>query len=306
MESDDRSVDHPWRDSRGSANCCVGSLEFGSIVYSPAHMPRLEISQSLAALGFNPDSTYVARMLPTALGSAPASSGVAFWFGTFAAAALVLVTVVVLAGSIRQVRSREGLSLAAAWGVAILLVAVIPSVLPPVWFYAACLGVLSWITIGALPSTGRHRIGLLLSIAWLTLMGLSSISHNSSWYEATGGQFQRNVQLQSDLRQLAVSLDESDVRNLYGGYADVMTIGYAGAGRLHPSAIYYDRFPLDIQPSDSIVVWVNVTPSEYHGEDALDLVSSNCAPMKGQVRAVGFDMRKFRCPASLVSPSRAG
>ena len=102
---------------------------------------------------------------------------------------------------------------------------------------------------------------------------------------------------------LADALVAAGATNMFGSYHDVLPVAYAAGGRLHPSAIYYDRFPLAADAAAKQTVFVNMLPTEYHGDDALALVQKECSSeQRGEERAVRHQL--FECPVDVVSPKR--
>ncbi len=277
-------------------------------VYNPAHIPVPNASGSLEVLGLDGIPSYVISILPTALGFAPLDGSPI----RIAAAVLVPVFVLVILvtavvsgrHSWRQRRATPAFMLSIAWVIAMLGMVAMSWTLSPVWFYGGCLGVLLWLTVGALPALLPRPAGAIAAGSCVALLAVSTLAQSIPWYRDAPAHFTAKVERMQDVGQLADALVAAGATNVFGSYHDVLPLAYAAGGRLHPSAIYYDRFPLAPDAAATQRVFVNLQPTEYHGDDALALVLKSCVDEEQVVKAGRYDYGLFECPVDVVSPKR--
>ena len=249
-------------------------------VYNPAHLPSPNVSGALEVLGLNGIPSYVTSILPTALGFAPLDGSPI----RVAAAVLVpvfvaLIVVTAAVSGVRSWRARRAtpaFMISIAWVIAMLGMVAMSWTLSPVWFYGGCLGILLWLTIGALPILVRRPFGTIAVVACVVLLAISTLAQTIPWYRDTATHVSAKVDRMTEMRSLADALVAAGATNVFGSYHDVLPLAYAAGGRLHPSAIYYDRFPLAPDAAATQQVFVNMLPTEYHGVDALALVKKEC------------------------------
>ncbi len=277
-------------------------------VYNPAHLPVPNPSGTLEVLGLDGIPSYVTAILPAALGFAPLDGSpiqrvAAVLVPVFVVA--ILVTAVV--SGVRSWRGRKASSafmISIAWVIAMLGMVAMSWTLSPVWFYGACLGVLLWLTIGVLPDLLPRPAGAIAAGACVLLLAVSTLAQSIPWYRDAPARVSAKVERMQDMGGLADALVDGGATNVFGSYHDVLPLAYAAGGRLHPSAIYYDRFPLAPDAADTQHVFVNLQPTEYHGDDALALVLEECIDQEQVVTTGGYEYGLFACPVDVVSPKR--
>lgn len=277
-------------------------------VYNPAHLPSPDLPATLTALGLDGVPSYVEGLLPTALGFAPLDgSPIRHAAAVLVPLFVVLVLVSLVVSLVRFRRDRQvtpALQITVAWTVAMAGMAAMSWTLTPVWFYAGCLGVLLWLSVGALPVAVRRPWGAVLAVGCIVLLAVSTLAQAVPWYRTAPERFQAKVERMSDLSQLADAIVAAGGANVYGSFWDVMPLAYSSGGRLRPSAVYYDRFPLPADAPDPITVFVNVKPTEYHGDDAWALVQEKCEDLGIRVTSGTHEFGEFRCPRDVVSKPR--
>jgi hypothetical protein len=136
------------------------------------------------------------------------------------------------------------------------------------------------------------------------LLALSTLAQAVPWYRDTTSHVTAKVDRMQDMAALADALVSTGATNIFGSYHDVLPVAYAAGGRLHPSAIYYDRFPLAPDAASTQSVFVNLEPSEYHGVDAIALVRKDCVQTSTVVTEGTHNWGLFECPVDVVSPKR--
>lgn len=277
-------------------------------VYNPAHLPIPSLPATLTALGLDGLPHYVSGLLPAALGFAPIDDSpirlVARILVPLFAALIVVGLAVSLVRYRRDRQATPAMLITVAWTLAMAGMAVMSWALSPVWFYAGCLGVLLWLSIGALPVAVRAPWGSVLAAASIGLLATSTLVQAVPWYRSAPERFEAKVQHMEDLSQLADAIVAAGGTDVYGSFWDVMPLAYSSGGRLHPSAVYYNRFPLPAGAPDPITVFVNVQPTEYHGDDALTKVQQECIDAGVRVTSGSHVFGEFRCPRDVVSPPR--
>lgn len=275
-------------------------------VYNPAHLPRPDLSAAAGVLGLDGIPSYVGAILPAGLGFAPIDDSL---IRRIAAVAVPLFVAAVLIGFVaagidswRKRRASAAFALTTAWLLAFLGIVAMSWTLSPVWFYGGCMGVLVWISVGALPTVFRPPVGVIAAWACIALLVVSTALQTVPWYRDAVDHFSAKVDRMSDQAELADALVAAGATHVYGSYHDVLPVAYAAGGRLSPSAIYYDRFPLPDDVTGDLTVFVNLQPTEYHGDDALALVQESCTQQEQQVVVGDHVWGAFTCPRTLVSP----
>jgi len=108
----------------------------------------------------------------------------------------------------------------------------------------------------------------------------------------------------ADVKKIANILILNGANVIYGSYNDVLQLAYSSKGLLHPSAIYYNRFPLASNTKDSVVAAINLIPTDYFGDDALKSIPKNCM---NNAKFIQIDnLYKFcivKIPTKIVSPA---
>ena len=283
-------------------------LHFRESVYNPAHAPIPSIAASLRVVGLDGIPTFREAILPAGLGFAPLNDSFLRPLAAIIVPLLVAVAVVTFAiAALRSWRARKTLPaflLSGAWLTSIAMMSLMSWLLGTLWFYGGGLGVLLWITVGALPMIRPRALGMSLTIAAVVLMAYSTLQQTVYWYRDAPAHVAAKVDRMAEMQAVADELADAGATTIFGSYWDIMPIAYSSGGRLNPSAIYYDRFPLDDSSPESVEVFTNVLPTEYHGDDSLALVREKCTSEGVTVDVSPYLFEKFSCPLEVVSPRR--
>ncbi len=283
-------------------------LHFRESVYNPAHLPIPSLAASLRAVGLDGLDTFRDAILPAGLGFAPVDDSFLRPLAAVLVPALLVTAIVTLVvAALRSWRARAAnpaFLLSGAWLTSVAMMMLMAWVMGTLWFYGGGLGVLLWLTVGALPLIQPRWLGVILTAAAVALMAFSTFQQTFYFYKDAPAQFEAKVARMDDLSTLADAIVAQGGTHLFGSFWDVMPLAYSSGGDLRPSAIYYDRFPLPDGSSDPMTVFVNVEPTEYHGDDAWVLVQERCEDLGVRVTSGTHVFGEFRCPLEVVSPRR--
>ncbi|MDP2013123.1 MAG: hypothetical protein Q8L05_02745, partial [Actinomycetota bacterium] len=184
------------------------------------------------------------------LGLPPSTDAdVGHWQSVLMWVLVLAIVITTIAGLVRAVRSRTrpsiAVAVAMAWTVAIITMFGFITFIDPVWIYSSGLGILLWLSVGALPAMfGKRWIGNALAAAAIAVMAFSTITHNLSFYSNIPERFQAKVDAMTAQQQLADAMVEAGVGYVFGSYYDVIPVGYASGMRLRTITNRYNRFPL--------------------------------------------------------------
>lgn len=266
-------------------------------VWDPSHKPFIYPAwlwgMGRRALGLDGIGDPATALLPHAMGFSPTQepfSGAA----QSIAVGLLLVTCLVTAvrGGVLAWRRRSWPSpatgLALAWlSAAATMVGFITSA-DPVWHYSAGLAVLTWISIGALPSLmTRRRLGLIVSIAWIAVLATSSWAQNRDYLSTLPERVTLKQETLTAWHQTAEGLTREGVEVIFGSYVDAVPIGYVSNWGLRTLTLNYNRFPLSPseQERQTYQVAVREDAEIGIGEEALALIRESCT-----LRREGFTL----------------
>lgn len=256
--------------------------------WDPSHGAFIAVdyyrSAGAAILGLDGIPDYMTALLPYALGLAPSNTlmsgrlqSTLMWIIVF----LIIVTSAV--GLARALRSRRPLSpaasIATSWLVAIVMMFAFITFVDPVWIYSSGLGVLFWLSIGALPMFFTIRwIGNVVAATALATVAASTVSHNMELMSDVPDRFQAKIDRMIDEQRLADQLVDAGAQYVFGSYYDVIPVGYASGSRLRTLTNHYNRFPLTDEElkGDNLLVAVNTEPTDPWGHEALAAVKRAC------------------------------
>ncbi|MDD2857617.1 MAG: hypothetical protein PHU75_02985, partial [Candidatus Nanopelagicales bacterium] len=174
----------------------------------------------------------------------------------------------------------------------------------PVWIYSSGLGILLWLTVGALPTMFRVRwIGATLAAIAIAVMAVSTFAHNARFYSDIPARFHAKVDAMTSQQALADGLVAAGADAVFGSYYDVIPVGYASGMRLRTLTNHYNRFPLTAQElaQRSITVAVDTTPTDPWGEEAVATVQQACTALPA-ARVGSYHL--FACPPKALAFNR--
>ena len=242
------------------------------------------ISMGGSVLGLDGVPDYIIALLPYGMGFAPSQIIFDGYVQTaLVAATLIAFTVTALVATVNAVKHRRKLSYAGAisisWIITAITLMVFITFIDPVWIYSSSYSILFWLTVGALPTFFTVKwLGNIITFLVLFIEGTSTITHNANFYSDIPQRIDSKVETMNSNKELAGALLDSGAEYIFGSYYDAVPIGYASGGDLRTITSRYNRFPLselELQ-RDSIIVAVNLQPTEDWGIESLDLLESNC------------------------------
>ena len=278
-------------------------INAGITKWDPSHFPVFDPNLALAVLGLNSNTDYFTSLLPYAIGLSTTSE----FLNPRQQSLVILVLLIwvglaLIIGGYRWIRYRSqpsaGFAVAASWMVAALAMIAFSTVVNPVWFYAAGLAILLWLSVGALPGLFAHRmIGTVLAVVVIAVIAVSTWTHNVAWYSEFTTRGQDKLEYMHTQKGLADTLLAGGVKNLYGSYYDVIPIGYASGGDLRFITNTYNRFPLsEVElASGELEVAVNTKPTDGWGDESLLAARENCVPTMKFIRYQDFEYEAFTC-----------
>lgn len=280
----------------------------GNNTWDPSRVPFFVREIYLNSLGLNGIPDYISVVLPYAFGL-PSSQF--FLSGSVQSAitwvVLLAFTITAIVGWIHAVVRRNWpdkiVLLCTTWLAAALGIMFFVTFVDTVWFYATSLSILFWITVGALPNVVKPRL-LAISLTSLVLFieAISMFSHNWSYLTSIPQNIVKKVSYQNDLRETAAQLQTSDVEIVYGSYLDVIPVSYGSSFGLQPISVRYNRFPLTPRELElEHVVAINADPTDSWGEEALQIVQSDCE-FRNQSEAKLFTYKIYVCTGNAISP----
>ncbi|MDO9484479.1 MAG: hypothetical protein Q7K25_00235 [Actinomycetota bacterium] len=257
------------------------------------------IGASILGLDGIPD--YMSALLPYSLGLPPSTDpSVGRWQSMLMWILVLAIVVTTIVGLVRSLRSRTRPSIAIAfamtWTVASITMFGFVTFIDPVWIYSSGLGILLWLSVGALPAMFAKRwIGNGLAAIAIGVMAISTITHNWHFYSDAPARFQEKVDEMSRQQDLADALVDAGAGYVFGSYYDVIPVGYASGMRLRTITNRYNRFPLtaeELAGPDLIVATKTVGPDPWALE-SLTHVKAKCKALPG--KSVGA-YQLFSCP----------
>lgn len=281
--------------------------------WDPSHGPFVAVGyyrdMGGAVLGLTGIPDYMYALLPFGLGLAPSDhflSGPVKSALVWAFVLIVLVSAVVAA--YRAVRQKRRLSpggaVAVSWVIAMATMFAFITFIDPVWIYSSGLAILYWLSVGALPSVFTIRwLGNAVTAGAIAISGLSTITHNATFYADVPARFTAKVATMNDRMAIAQALENSGATVVFGSYYDAIPIGYASGGQLRTITNHYNRFPLTPaeQALSTVTVGVNARPTDPWGEEAVQTVTAACTPTRSSSAADRGPFELFTCPpAALV------
>jgi len=279
----------------------------GNNTWDPSRVPFFVRDFYLNSLGLNGIPDYISVVLPYAFGLPPSQNFISGQAQSAITWLLVLSAIAVATtGWILAYRRRTWpqsiVLISTAWCGVIVSIMLFVTFVDTVWFYATSLSVLFWITIGALPTAISPKwLAVSITIALLTLEGVSMLTHNWSFYRDLPAHIESKRQYQSEIISQATLLKDKGVQVVYGSYLDVIPISYASSFDLRPISIRYDRFPLtDNEIAQTFVTAVNANPTDPWGEDGLSIASTKCVK-KDFMKVSNREYLIFRCPGNVLS-----
>ena len=276
--------------------------------WDPSHGAFIAIDYYLSmggsVLGLDGIPDYMRALLPYALGLEASSSPSV---GKIQSALMWLFVLVILTSSaiamLRVIRHRQRVSPAGAvalsWLIAFVTIFGFITFIDPVWIYSAGLSFLGLLTVGALPAlVPRCGVGIVLAVAVIAGMALSTIMHNGAFYGDVPSRIREKAEVMEANDRVANELVSAGVQYVYGSYYDVIPIGYASGSRLRTVTNHYNRFPVrrDEESLTPAVVAVPDESDDEWGREALGHIKAAC--QEADVRAKGFAV--FVCPLTVL------
>lgn len=228
------------------------------------------------------------------------------------AAALVAALVVAVPRGVRAMggdRGRPLTFLVMLWGGVVVMVTLLITVVPPVFFYGASLGFLVFITAALLPAVWPHRAGIIVTAVVIALMAVTSLGA-FLWQPTKFGEAARyKLWGVHQMTDVAHAISDAGVKYIYGDYWETLPIAHASAGTLHPLTVHANRFPLtDPEAANGEVV---VAVSDGHvalpaglgrwpgAQEALDVVTAACTPDATTTERLPNGISAYRCPVTV-------
>ena len=282
----------------------------GINTWDPSHGAFISTSyyrgMGASILGLDGIPDYMTALLPYGLGLAPSTSTTTGHVQSALMWVFVLaIGITSVVGLIRALRTRTrpsvAVAVAMAWTVSIITMFGFITFIDPVWIYSSGLGILLWLSVGALPSMFKRKwIGNVLAAAAIAIMAVSTLAHNASFYSSITERFQAKVDAMTSQQALADALVDAGAGYVFGSYYDVVPVGYASGMRLRTITNRYNRFPLSAQElaGPDLIVATKTDPTDPWGVESLAHVKAECQPLGG--KSVGT-YQLFSCPpAALV------
>ncbi len=284
----------------------------GVNTWDPSHGAFISVdyysSMGGSVLGLNGIPDYMTVLLPYGLGLSPSTLLIS---GTVQSILVwIFVAVITISSFFAAYRALQnriavgpGGAIALTWFVAMGTIVVFITFIDPVWIYSSGLSILFWLSVGALPSIIAVRwLGTAVTIAIVTLVGLSTVTHNAKFYGDIPLRIQEKIDTMTARQSTSRLIEQAGAEFIFGSYYDVIPIGYASGMNLRTITNKYNRFPLtpvELQ-RESIPVAVNTTPSDPWGEESLEAVESKCVPRSDTVSDSVGVFQIFDCPPSAV------
>lgn len=280
-------------------------------VYSPTD-PGLPNLVGIFGLSAAPDAWRMA-LVPNGWGVQQADESL---LGIPWSAQVVINTVVtvaaiaLLAPLTRVIRGRASTAatfISVMWGIALIVMITMVSIVSPVWYYGTGIGFLVWITLSALPAL-THRTWAIIAIA-STCVAAALVSGRAVLVAEPilleGAQFKLGQARFNE--QVASQVTQAGVTYLYGDYWEVLPIAYASAGTLKPITFDSNRFPVHVDPTDTIIVGLTsgylstppTLPRWTTAAQAESYVTDACTEREDVNASMPDGVRAFECSASL-------
>ncbi|MHB1065966.1 MAG: hypothetical protein ACYC2Z_00845 [Candidatus Nanopelagicales bacterium] len=281
--------------------------------WDPSHGAFIAVdyyrSMGGSVLGLDGIPDYTTALLPYSMGLAPSNgflpAGVQ---STIVRMFVLIILVCSVVAIVRALRGRRPLSpggaIATTWLVAMLTMLAFITFVDPVWIYSSGVGVLFWLSVGALPMLITPRwVGSAAAVAVVVVAGLSTLVHNAGFYSAIPARFHQKIDAMNGAQDVAQRLLDEGAGYVFGSYYDVIPIGYASGSRLRTITNHYNRFPLSEQElqQPSVVVAANAEPTDPWGQEAWDQVVQNCTPLPVD-RVSTYQL--FTCPPAALAFDR--
>lgn len=319
-----------WRARLSEALCTLGGLIVGlvplvlALVAQPDALVVYEsvrpgAPQLADALGLSTAPDAFARAV------VPNSWGVQFtdinlfalppWLQLTLNATLALGLLVCLALSVRvavtYLRGRELPSyafLATMWGTFAVVLALLVTVVRPVFFYGAGGAILVWITLGALPSVLRGSSRVIVTAVVISVMAVTSIGA----VLAVEPLFPRSATFKyrqvEQVAEYARAIEAAGIPFVYGTYWEALPIAHASDGAIHPLTSSTSRFRPPPVEGDRILVAVpdgtTVLPSgldRWPGSaEAVAYAAGTCTALPDVTATLPAGVGAYSCPASFV------
>jgi len=254
-----------------------------------------------SVLGLEGIPDYMTALLPYGFGLAPSTdAGVGRLQSVLMWVLVLVIIATAVVGLVRALRTRTRPSIATAvalaWVVAMITMFGFITFIDPVWIYSSGLGILLWLSVGALPEVFRTRwIGSALAAAAIAVMAVSTIAHNASFYSNIPERFHAKVDAMTSEQALADALVEAGAGYVFGSYYDVIPLGYASGMRLRTITNRYNRFPLTTAElaGAELIVATRTDPTDDWGRESLAVVRTQCKELPGK-GAGSYQL--FSCP----------
>jgi len=281
----------------------------GINTWDPSHGAFIAVgyyrSMGASILGLDGIPDYMMGLLPYGLGLAPTTdAGTARWQSLLMWVLVLVIVITAVIGLVRALRTRTrpgiAVAVAMAWTVAIITMFGFVTFIDPVWIYSSGLGILLWLSVGAMPSMfGTRWIGTALAAAAIAIMAVSTLAHNASFYSSIPERFQAKVDAMTGQQALADALVDAGAGYVFGSYYDVIPVGYASGQQLRTITNRYNRFPLSAEElaAPAIIVATKTDPTDPWGQDSLSHVQAECTALAG--KRVGT-YQLFSCPPSAL------
>lgn len=250
-------------------------------------------------LGLTGIPDHMLALLPYAAGLPPSQN---FLSGPVQSALMwilliaVITTATVALFRLIRFKSRPSVagSLGITWLVLILTMIFYITFIDQVWLYSSSLAVLFWVSIGAMPiATNRKTVATGLTGTILVITGLSSLTHNWSYWSNYTTLVQQKQQIQNTNMETARLLKSAGVQFIFGSYYDAIPIAYATGGDIRVITETYNRFPIsnfEAQQDELLVAQVN---SEYLSDTAR--LSNICDSVDTPIELTQRQIKLFKC-----------
>jgi len=284
----------------------------GVNTWDPSHGAFISVdyysSMGGSVLGLNGVPDYITVLLPYGLGLSPSTLLIS---GTVQSILMWIFVAIIVFSSVfsffKALRNRApvgpGGAIALTWLSVMGTMIVFITFIDPVWIYSSGLSILFWLSVGALPSIFALRwLGTSLTIGVITLVGLSTITHNAKFYGDIPLRIQDKIDVMNEKKSTAQQLEQAGAEFVFGSYYDAIPIGYASGMSLRTITYKYNRFPLTPAEleRESVPVAINTTPSDPWGEESLQAARSGCTPRSETVSDSVGVFQIFDCPPAAV------
>lgn len=282
----------------------------GVVTWNPSHFPVFQPKLALGVLGLDGIPSYFFSVLPYSLGLAPSENP---GIGLAQSAVMWIVVIWIFSCAVwagwRALKDRQRLSsggaLALAWVIAIAGLEIFTLVVDPIWFYGASLGILLWLSLGAMTTCIGGVRGRVILTFFLATIGISTLVHNAYWWLHLPAHSEAKWTHEQQLREMGHRLTTLGVEFAYGSYYDAIPIAYGSGGDIRPVTSTYNRFPVSketLGEASQARIAINGKPRDTWGQESLGRVNRECDEVSwvSTEHSVFSLIGIFECPINLV------